>query len=177
MENNSSDDYERNVALARTWLNGFAKDGGGILQSAQFDEGTRTEADCRRALAQLLADENAPREILHLLAQLIAPDDPNLPKEYGRIGEQVFLTDDPREIPSLTGNDRTVSIRRRDNRRFQDGLLAGSISQRVRDKQVDGMNLEKAFFEVSEEAKKAGVAKMSPENVKKIYGEVRWVWD
>lgn len=88
MDNNSlRNDYKNNVTLARVWLDGFTEDRGGILKSARLDEGTRTEADCRRALAQLLADENAPREILHLLAQLIAPDDPNLPKEYGRIGE------------------------------------------------------------------------------------------
>lgn len=180
MDNNSlSNDYESNIALARKWLNGFAEDKGGILKSARHDEDTRAEAGCRRALAQLLADGNAPREIMHLLAQLIAPDDPDLPKGcgLGPIGEQVFLTDDPRTILSLTGSGWTVSIRRRDKRRFQDGMLAGSIAQRVRDKRADGMSLEKACFEVSEEAKEGGIEKMSPENVKKIWRETKWVWD
>jgi len=178
MENNSlSNDYESNVAAARAWLNGFAEDKGGILKSARYDEDTRAEAGCRRALAQLLADGNAPRDIMHLLAQLIAPNDPIHPKKYGLIGEQVFLTGDPRIILSLTGSDWTVSIRRRDNRRFQDGMLAGSIAQRVHDKRADGMSLEKAFFEVSEEAREAGIEKMSPENVKRIWGAIRRVWD
>ena len=56
-------------------------------------------------------------------------------------------------------------------------MLAGSIAQRVHDKRADGMSLEKAFFEVSEEAREAGIEKMSPENVKRIWGAIRRVWD
>ena len=46
-----------------------------IPSSVYFPEGHENEIKCRRALATLLSSGNPPKEILHLLANLFAPND------------------------------------------------------------------------------------------------------
>lgn len=160
------------VQLARVWLEGFVTDSERLMQSKTVEEDTPHDRACRDALAQLLVDADTPREILDLLATLIAPDSEASQKVATRkVGKQLYRSGDTSLILALTGSDKVLRLRRRDNRRYSDGYLIGSIVSLVREKNDAGASLETAFFEVSELASAAGIERMSARNVKKIWNE------
>lgn len=179
MADDLESEHARNVTLARAWLGGVVRDNNGFGEMYRLEERTAAEAAGRRALAQLLVDGNAPREIIHLLATLIAPDGKPVKKgSKERLrGESLRKTGENQQDLSLTGSEWIVSIRLRDNKRRRDANLVGSIAQRVHEKRMDGMSLERAFTVVSKEAKAAGIKKMSRESVRAIWRTVSWVWE
>lgn len=172
MKRDDAEAFAERVQLARIWLQGFAVESKGVMQSKRVEEDTPLDRACRHALAQLLVDADAPREIMDVLATLIAPDS-EAGQKFGltKVGEQLFRSGDARTNLVLTGGNQVLRLRRRDNKRYSDGYLIGSIISLVREQTYAGASLETAFFEVSERAEAAGITKMSPSNVRKIWNK------
>jgi hypothetical protein len=162
-----SEAFADRVQCARVWLQGFVVESQGFYQSKRLEEDTAQEKEGRRAIAQLLVDGNAPGEILDLLATLLAPD----VSARLKVGEQLFRSGDPQIILSLSGSDHVLRLRRRDRVRYSDGHLIGCIISLVQEKIDAGASLERAFFEASERAEAAGIERMSPSNVRKIWNK------
>ncbi len=172
------DTLAERIQLARIWLCGLSTVTDGIRQHKRVEEGTQQDKACRQSLAQLLVDGDAPREILDLLATLIAPDSKASPKANLRtIGVQLFRSGETVSDLALTGNDEVLGMSRRDGRRYSDPNLIGSIITLVRERTDAGLTLEKAFSEVSEIAAEAGIETMSERNVKKIWYDTKALRD
>lgn len=164
------DSVAERIHLARIWLRGYIKVTNGIHQHKRIEEPSLEDKLCRHSLAQLLVDGDAPREILDLLARLIAPDSDVSPKvKLKQVGIHLFRSGKTGTDLALTGNDDVLRFCKRDGLRFSDPNLIGRIITLVRERTEAHVGLEQAFHEVSGIATDAGIRGMSERNVKKIW--------
>lgn len=164
----------QNIIRSRAWLSGYFRDLDGVLITRRVEEFTEQDRDCRRALAQLLIDGDAPQEILDLLAVAIAPDAKDT-RTSRKVGEHLFRTDSTQTELGLAGSDRTLHIKRRDNVRSIDPALIGTILRLMRERIHLGRSIEKSSGEVSELLEVQGIT-LSARTIKGYWDELSKIY-
>lgn len=169
LKTNEDREIEHRVRLARAWLGGYMEVGRSIPNLAYIEAHSEKDRTARMALAQLLVDGNAPRDVLELLASCIAPDfhppdDVSLPAR----GEPIIATDNPMRLLNEHHQRRLDFTFRRGKRRRgapqqTDPYRDGAILQRVMEKIADGTNKTTAFREVAEDVR------LEPDSVRAVW--------
>ena len=115
------------TSMSRALLRGYISEGDNGLPSSVYLHEGDYEIECRRALATLLSSGNPPKEILHLLANLFAPND------FERAAE------------------RTLVFKFRSRGRRMDHLRRSAIAQKVSDAIETKGSVDAAIASVAEE--------------------------
>lgn len=132
---------------SRILLGGYIlEDEKGFDSRCYLPEGKEYEVACRRALATLLCHHSPPREILYLLARLIAPDD------------------------FADAAERTLAFKFRSPGRRRDHVRNSAIAHKVRDALEKEGSVNAAIASVAKELGDPGDSDLKKEeSVRKIW--------
>lgn len=168
----SMTEISERITLARVWLTGFITDDGTSRRQCFLEDGTLEDRTCRLALAQLLIDGEAPRELTDLLAAAIVP---NCKFERGtpalHVGHPLERTGalSTEILPDLP---RVLAFKRRTSERYTDPVFQGKVLTMLFERTDAGMSVETACAEVSELLTESG-RKITARTVKGYWDDAK----
>lgn len=176
----SDDILKQRILAARFWLAGYI-DTSRKMPSLMYHKKANGEpwrdAEGRLALAQLLVNGEAPREILELLAHAITPDDP----QNSVRGTPVFNEHLPSTVLSEMPINRRLDFvhrgggsRKRGVGRSADPVRDGYIISEVQALIINGCKKTNAFQKVAEQA---GLSAQAVRKIWKKYPDFIAFWE
>ena len=141
---------EHRVRAARTWLRGYVSYADGKPFPAYHDAdtpiGISKDREGRLALAHLLMNGEATTELLELLANAIAPDDP----ENQSFGSPIFPENKPSTILSEEPLPRRLDFRHRRRGNLENVWEKSRVLQFIHEQKLKGVGTEAAVGQAVE---------------------------
>lgn len=141
---------EQMLILAQRWLSGYIDTSQNVAVTSYYKPKSDDENLARFSVSQLIMNNELPKDLLQLLAYLIAPDDQRTPF-YSSRGLSLFNQHENSLQRTPEAQGRRLDFNWRKKHKASDAYLHGCIISRVQELIGDGLTKTAAFEKAADE--------------------------